>query len=410
MRMATHELVGNGLYRVGNGEVPGLGASSARNTASKRKSPSSSLSAGMSPSSRASSSSQVSSSTKGRSDCSVCSRSHGQPSGPRSVCMIHRADRSARQPGRHALNAIIRCFAGAGHLPRQRHVARRADDRLRLRRRAARRIRATAARGRRSTSKWTAARRVLVDTSTDLRQQALAIGVAAWTRSSSRTATPITSRPRRVRRFNALQQARDPVLRRRADARRDLRRMFCYVFDAADAAGRRRPAARAVTRSTGRSTSAACAIVPVPLSARPRPILGFRSATFAYLTDCSAIPDESWPLLDGRRRAGARRAARPAAPDALHASPRRSTVAERIGAAARPTSPTSATTCRTPRPTRALPAGVELAYDGLRASTVRRSTLSVDGRHPLSRTIRARRAGRSRCWRSATSTACTAAT
>ena len=29
------------------------------------------------------------------------------------------------------------------------------------------------------------------------------------------------------------------------------------------------------------------------------PILGFRFGSFAYLTDCSAIPDESWPLLAG---------------------------------------------------------------------------------------------------------------
>ena len=30
-----------------------------------------------------------------------------------------------------------------------------------------------------------------------------------------------------------------------------------------------------------------------------RPILGYRFGVFAYLTDCSAIPDESWPLLEG---------------------------------------------------------------------------------------------------------------
>jgi phosphoribosyl 1,2-cyclic phosphate phosphodiesterase len=28
-----------------------------------------------------------------------------------------------------------------------------------------------------------------------------------------------------------------------------------------------------------------------------RPILGFRIGAFAYLTDCSAIPDTSWPML-----------------------------------------------------------------------------------------------------------------
>jgi len=41
--------------------------------------------------------------------------------------------------------------------------------------------------------------------------------------------------------------------------------------------------------------------VPVPIMHGSRPILGFRVGTFAYLTDCNRIPDESWPLLDGVR-------------------------------------------------------------------------------------------------------------
>ena len=81
----------------------------------------------------------------------------------------------------------------ADHLPRHRHVARRADDRLRLRAPAARPTRATAAapldlhRDRRR-------QRLLVDAGPDLRAQALrARHPRASTRSCSRTATPITS-------------------------------------------------------------------------------------------------------------------------------------------------------------------------------------------------------------------------
>jgi len=37
----------------------------------------------------------------------------------------------------------------------------------------------------------------------------------------------------------------------------------------------------------------------VPLLHGERPILGWRTGRFAYLTDCSVIPTESWPLLDG---------------------------------------------------------------------------------------------------------------
>jgi phosphoribosyl 1,2-cyclic phosphate phosphodiesterase len=40
-------------------------------------------------------------------------------------------------------------------------------------------------------------------------------------------------------------------------------------------------------------------IVPVPLFHGRLPVLGFRIGSFAYLTDCNRIPDESWPLLDG---------------------------------------------------------------------------------------------------------------
>src|SRR4029079_18520024 len=74
----------------------------ARNTASKRKSPSSSRSASRSPRSSASSSSYVSSSTNGRSELKVCSRSHGQPAGPRSVRMMS-TSRSKRSPAESAM-------------------------------------------------------------------------------------------------------------------------------------------------------------------------------------------------------------------------------------------------------------------------------------------------------------------
>ena len=31
------------------------------------------------------------------------------------------------------------------------------------------------------------------------------------------------------------------------------------------------------------------------------PIFGYRLGRFAYVTDCSGIPDSSWPLLEGVR-------------------------------------------------------------------------------------------------------------
>ena len=104
-------------------------------------------------------------------------------------------------------------------------------------------------------------------------------------------------------------------------------------------------------------------IVPVPIMHGPRPILGFRIGSFAYLTDCSAIPDSSWPLLDGVRTLVL---------DALRERPHPThfSVREAIEAAARIGADRTyfthishdlphAETCAR------LPAGVELAYDGL---------------------------------------------
>jgi phosphoribosyl 1,2-cyclic phosphate phosphodiesterase len=42
-------------------------------------------------------------------------------------------------------------------------------------------------------------------------------------------------------------------------------------------------------------------VVPIPLFHGALPVLGFRIGGFAYLTDCSRIPEASWPLLDGVR-------------------------------------------------------------------------------------------------------------
>ena len=98
--------------------------------------------------------------------------------------------------------------------------------------------------------------------------------------------------------------------------------------------------------------------------ARQAPILGFRFGRFAYLTDCSAIPDASWPLLEGLDVLVL---------DALRHRPHPThfSVAEAVGRGAsasrraQPSSRTSATICRTPTTCGRLPAGMELAYDGL---------------------------------------------
>jgi phosphoribosyl 1,2-cyclic phosphate phosphodiesterase len=101
----------------------------------------------------------------------------------------------------------------------------------------------------------------------------------------------------------------------------------------------------------------------VPIMHGARPILGFRVGPFAYLTDCNSIPPSSWPLLDGVRTLVL---------DALRDRPHPShfSVAEAIGVvnALKPDRAYFTHICHD-LPHRAtcarLPAGVELAYDGL---------------------------------------------
>ena len=164
---------------------------------------------------------------------------------------------------------------------------------------------------------------VLVDTGTDLRQQALTFGIARvdamlFTHSHADHIMGLDE----VRRFNALQRASMPCLRRSPPTADDLRRRFATSSRRpikrrrCAAAGSRRDRRAIRSRGAARDSGAA----PSRQQADPRvPLRGF-----AYLTDCNRIPEESWPLLDGPRRARHRRAAPPAASDAFHRSPRRS--------------------------------------------------------------------------------------
>jgi phosphoribosyl 1,2-cyclic phosphate phosphodiesterase len=143
-----------------------------------------------------------------------------------------------------------------------------------------------------------AVRYVLVDTSTDLRAQALTNGVRRvdailYTHTHADHIFGIDE----VRRFNALQQSAVPCF---ADpgTLRELRRMFAYIFDPPPTHGGGVP--RLVPFAIGGPfTLGGVEIVPVPVMHGPSRVLGFRVGSFAYLTDCNAIPDASWPLLDG---------------------------------------------------------------------------------------------------------------
>ncbi len=205
-------------------------------------------------------------------------------------------------------------------------------------------------------------RQILVDTSTDLRTQALAhdvrrVDAILFTHSHADHIMGLDD----VRRYNAMQGGAIPCY---GDARTlaDLRRVFDYIFSPPALTGGGIPQLT-LFRIVGPFTLGGFDVIPVPLLHGTRPILGFRIGTFAYLTDCSAIPDTSWPLLAGVKTLIL---------DALRERPHPThfNIAQALAAAGRIAPERTylthvthdlahAATCAR------LPPGVELAYDGL---------------------------------------------
>jgi phosphoribosyl 1,2-cyclic phosphate phosphodiesterase len=207
-----------------------------------------------------------------------------------------------------------------------------------------------------------AVRNILVDTSTDLRAQALACGVTRvdailFTHSHADHIMGLDE----IRRYNVTQRTSIPCFADDATSA-DLRRTFSYVFDPPAARGGGVPQLT-LFRLVGALTLGGIEIQPVPLLHGHRQILGFRFGSFAYLTDCSRIPEASWPLLAGVRTLvvdALRERPHPthfSVPEALE-------VAARLGAERTFFThichdlPHAATCAR-------LPPGVQLAYDGL---------------------------------------------
>jgi len=139
--------------------------------------------------------------------------------------------------------------------------------------------------------------RVLVDTTPDLRTQALAYDVrrvdaVLFTHAHADHVMGLDE----VRRFNVISAHPMPVFADRTTLA-DLRRTFAYAFEPPRAKGAYVPRLCLWALDGGAFCLGRQEILPVPVLHGDVPILGFRVRGFAYLTDCSEIPDSSMDRL-----------------------------------------------------------------------------------------------------------------
>jgi phosphoribosyl 1,2-cyclic phosphate phosphodiesterase len=139
---------------------------------------------------------------------------------------------------------------------------------------------------------------VLVDAGPDLREQALRhrinrVDAIVFTHGHADHILGVDD----VRRYNTL-MARPMKLFSDALTLDEIRRMFGYAFDPATPKGGGIPQLE-LMEVDGPFTVGSLDVIPVPIWHGKRLILGLRLGRFAYLTDCSAIPDGSWAMLEG---------------------------------------------------------------------------------------------------------------
>jgi len=202
----------------------------------------------------------------------------------------------------------------------------------------------------------------LVDTSPDLRSQALAFGVTRvdavlFTHAHADHVLGLDD----LRRFNDLQGGPVPCFGSRHTLE-EVRRTFAYAF-------RPGPRGGGIPRVRlfpihGPFSLAGVEVTPVPVMHGTEEIFGYRLGAFAYLTDCSGIPEASRVLLRGVESL---------AVDALRVRPHPThfSLAEALEVidALKPERAWLTHICHDlghAATSARLPRGVELAYDGLR--------------------------------------------
>jgi phosphoribosyl 1,2-cyclic phosphate phosphodiesterase len=138
---------------------------------------------------------------------------------------------------------------------------------------------------------------LLVDTSPDLREQAIRFGLervdaVLYTHAHADHIHGIDE----LRVYN-LRHFHEIPCYGNADVMRRIGNYFEYIFDEEE-----RESVRPFLEThevVGTFTLFGVSIVPVPLWHGSLPVLGYRIGNFAYLTDVNRIPDSSWELLEG---------------------------------------------------------------------------------------------------------------
>lgn len=138
---------------------------------------------------------------------------------------------------------------------------------------------------------------VLIDTATDLREQALReriprVDAVLFTHAHADHIFGLDE----LRIYNFRQRAAIPCYGSPATLAK-LRQTFAYVFEAGEEGGGKPQLA--LTPIDGPFDLAGRRVTPVPVRHGGSEVLGFRIGRFAYVTDVSAIPESSLALLAG---------------------------------------------------------------------------------------------------------------
>jgi phosphoribosyl 1,2-cyclic phosphate phosphodiesterase len=141
-------------------------------------------------------------------------------------------------------------------------------------------------------------RSLLIDTSPDLRQQALRaaidrIDAVLYTHAHADHCLGLDD----LRIYNFRQKGAIPLYGSERTLG-DLKKTFWYCFDELMYPGSR-PSIELNVVPPAPFEAAGVKVTPVPLFQAKLPIYAYRIGDFCYITDCSRVPEESWPLLAG---------------------------------------------------------------------------------------------------------------